>query len=193
MFRAISAITVCLALNSCGQADAQGEKVADASASELFKGAGPVELFFLLSDGQYVSLAIESPMANYGVSSDLELPPENNGVPDWDDYNALRAELSRAIAPDIEEIEPSVGSKFAFTSNAGCRYDEGSESIFKRDGEWVVTFDIDFVCLNPANIRDVSVNLFDFGGFLKGRAKIVDGDREVAVDIDAINRKVELR
>ncbi|WP_298470901.1 hypothetical protein [uncultured Erythrobacter sp.] len=193
MIRATSVIAALLLASACGEAEAEDEQPSDQGAPDNFAGAGPVELLFVLNDNEYVGLVIESPMANYGVSSDLELPPEQHGVPEWDDYNALRDELSRAIAPDIEGIEASVGSKFAFTSSAGCRYDEGSESIAKRDGQWMVTFDMEFICTNPATISDVSVNLFDMRGFTKGTAKIIDGDEERSVDVDGINRIVELR
>ncbi|WP_432201505.1 hypothetical protein ACRAQ7_04835 [Erythrobacter sp. W53] len=156
-----------------------------------FEGAGPVTLVFVV-DPDFVGVVIESPMANYGVASNLAIPPENHGVPEFDDYNDLRDELSRAIADEIDDIEPSIGSKFAFNQTAGCSYDEGSESIVKRDGQWMVTFDIEFACRQPANLQDVSINLFDMGGFSSGTAKVVNGDIEASFEIDGINRKVDL-
>jgi hypothetical protein len=155
------------------------------------ENAGPANFLIIVGD-DIVTVVIESPMANYGVDSDLEIPPENHGVPKFQDYNDLRAELSRAINPEIEIIEGSVGSKFAFDQTAACKYDEGSESIFKENGEWVLTFSIDFLCLQSANLKSVSINLFDFPGFTTGTATVENGDLVVSYELDGSRRKVDL-
>ncbi|MEL6878177.1 MAG: hypothetical protein AAGL68_08785 [Pseudomonadota bacterium] len=193
MTRAISAAAFLL-LGACtAQGDeAQASNAQSSSAQPgQFAGAGPVYLYFVV-DPDIVGVVIESPMANYGVSSDLVIPPQNQGVPEFQDYNDLRDELSRAIASDIDGIEASVGSKFAFTDGAGCTYYEGSESIYKKDGQWMVTFDIEFACRDMASLKDVSINLFDGGGFSKGFATVINGDLEASKEVDGINRKIEL-
>lgn len=155
------------------------------------EGTGPVSIFIVV-DPDFVGLAIESPMINYGVTSDLVIPAENYGVPGFDDYNDLRDEISDAIDKDIDGIKASVGSLFAFANEAGCRYDEGSESIFKRDGEWIVTFDIEFACRQKVNLKSVSINLFDLAGFSDRLATVINGYLEATVEIDGINRSVDL-
>ncbi len=182
MHKSISVACASVILAMAGPAQSQSSPV---------EGAGPAEFYFGV-DTEIVGVVIESPMANYGVTTDLVPPPENHGVPEWDDYNALRAELSRAIAADIYGIEASVGSKFAFTNGAGCAYDEGSESIFRKDGKWIVTFDIEFACSNPSALKDVSINLFDMAGFSSGTVTVTNGDAEGTVEVDGANRKVDL-
>ncbi len=184
MKRVLCTIAACGFVGSAAQAQ-NGQ-------ADPFEGSGPVYLYFVV-DPDFVGVVIESPMANYGVQSDLVIPPQNHGVPEWQDYNDLRDELSRAIAPDIDGIEASVGSKFAFTNSAGCTYDEGSESIVKKDGKWTVIFDIEFTCRQMSNLRDVSINLFDTAGFSSGFATVINGDIEASREVDGVDRRVDLR
>jgi len=164
---------------------------AQQSTDDPTEGSGPAYFLFDVNTDS-VGLVIESPMANYGVTSDLEIPPENHGVPTFQDYNDLRDELSRSIAPNIEGIEASVASKFFFNENARCKYDEGSESIYRKDGEWIVEFDIDFACRQGDKLKDVSINLFDFPGFTTGAVTILNGELETSKEVDGINHKIDL-
>lgn len=142
-------------------------------------GAGPA-LFIIVIDPELLTVGIEAPLANYGVAPNS-------------DYDIMRDAVSAAINSNIEKLEPSAGSKITPNEEAGCRYDDGNESIFERDGKWVVELDAQFECDQASNLTHIHFNILDLPGFTKATARIIDGDREVEVPLDGANRKLDLR
>lgn len=142
-------------------------------------GAGPA-LFIIVMDPELLTVGIETPLANYGVAPNS-------------DYDTMRDAVSAAINNEIEKLEPSAGSKIVPNEEAGCRYDDGNESIFERDGKWVVELDAQFECEQASSLTHIDFNIFDLPGFTTATARIIDGDREVEVPLDGANRKLDLR
>jgi hypothetical protein len=143
------------------------------------EGAGPA-LFIIVIDPGIVTIGIEAPLANYGIAPNS-------------DYDTMRDAVSAAINSDIEKLEPSAGSRLVPNEEAGCRYEEGNESIFERDGKWVVELDAEFECEQSPKLTHIHFNIFDLPGFTTATARIIDGDREVEVPLDSANRKLEVR
>jgi len=168
---------LCLASSVLLWAYAAGQGSGTARAAE--DGSGPA-LFIIVIDPELLTVGIEAPLANYGVAPNS-------------DYDSMRDAVSAAINSNIEKLEPSAGSKITPNEEAGCRYDDGNESIFERDGKWVVELDAQFECDQAANLTHIHFNIFDLPGFTKATARILDGDREVEVPLDGANRKLDLR
>lgn len=153
---------------------------------------GPAEIVVVV-DTDYISMVIEAPLANYGVRPAGPVPAHRHGVPENDDYERVRDAVSNELNADIDDIEPSAGSRIAFNSEAGCRYDEGSESIYVENGQWIVELSLDFDCRQPQNVASVSFNLFDLPGFTEASALVISGDLEAPFDLNATNRRFPLR
>ena len=175
----ISKILLCLAgsvlFSACAAAQSSGTATPPAPA----EGAGSA-LFIIVIDPGILTIGFEAPLANYGVAPNS-------------DYDTMRDAVSAAINSDIEKLEPSAGSKITPNEEAGCRYDDGNESIFERDGKWVVELDAQFECDQASNLTHIHFNIFDLPGFTSATARIIDGDREVEVPLDDVDRKLDLR
>jgi hypothetical protein len=173
----ISRLLLCLAGSILFSAYAAAQSSGTAPAPA--EGPGPA-LFIIVVDPGVVTIGIEALLANYGVAPNS-------------DYDTMRDAVSAAINSDIEKLEPSAGSKLVPNEEAGCRYEEGNESIFERDGKWVVVLDAEFECEQSPKLTHIHFNIFDLPGFTTATARIIDGDREVEVPLDGANRKLQVR
>lgn len=179
MTRRISIIRkflLCLAGSTFFAAYTSGHSIGTGHAAD---GTGP-GLFIVVVDPGIVTIAIEAPLANYGVAPNS-------------DYDTMRNAVSAVINSDIEDIELSTASKIVPNEEAVCRHEVGNERINEQNGQWVVVLEVDFACEQASKLTHLHFNIFDVPGFTAATARIIDGDREVEVPLDGANRKLDLQ